>query len=459
MPDELVPIELVYFYASADKPLCNQLDDHLSTLRQEGLITTWHKHQITPGADWTKILDEHLNTASVILLLITARFLASNDFSGREMQRAIERHRAGEICVIPILLRPVVWETALLRNLQPLPSNRIPVSRWANRDEAFVDIAKGIRKALDDVLHSRVVPAMPKQCVTDKNAHRLSNDQLSHKTLTNTVAALRTIESSQPNITVEPRLLGETKTSAKRYIIDTQEAIRLFSEFMQDGAQKRIFCLVGETNMGKSHLLANILPPLAKKSGPVRLASLDLNRKGSSVPDLLSQICTQLGSQHFDAYYTQEEKWMSRPKTSIVGPEASAKYEARTLTRYFVEVLSQLADQTILLLFDSFEKAKDVVQLWLTDIFLLSIANLEHVRVLIAGQSSPKIDASYQEMCQVCELRPLSVEEVDEFVAYCQHCNISLSKKEISMLAFALEYVPGAFVKAAFRFTRGEGPF
>ncbi|SRR5437762_6935927 len=97
------PIEVFYSYADADESLCIELDKHLSQLRRDGLITTWHKRQIVAGTDWTKALDSHLNTASVILLLSSTDFLACN---GTEIQRAMDRYERGVAHVIPILLRP-----------------------------------------------------------------------------------------------------------------------------------------------------------------------------------------------------------------------------------------------------------------------------------------------------------------------------------------------------------------
>ncbi len=45
------PIEVFLSYAEADEPLCIELDKHLSQLRNDGLITTWHKGQIGAGTD------------------------------------------------------------------------------------------------------------------------------------------------------------------------------------------------------------------------------------------------------------------------------------------------------------------------------------------------------------------------------------------------------------------------
>jgi len=67
-----------------------------------------------------------------------------------EMTRAMERHQQGEVRVIPILLRPVLFTGAPFAMLKMLPTNGKPVVSWHNRDSAFVDIALGIERVVQE---------------------------------------------------------------------------------------------------------------------------------------------------------------------------------------------------------------------------------------------------------------------------------------------------------------------
>src|ERR1700686_211738 len=107
MPGSPTPVEVFYSYAHEDEALRAELEKHLSLLRRQGVISDWHDRHIAPGTDWAQAIDEHLERASVILLLVSADFLASDYCYGIEMQRALQRHQAHEAAVIPILLRPV----------------------------------------------------------------------------------------------------------------------------------------------------------------------------------------------------------------------------------------------------------------------------------------------------------------------------------------------------------------
>src|SRR5690349_4809275 len=94
-------INLFYCYAREDHALRDKLDEHLTTLRRIGLITTWYDGEIVPGASWQEEIEMHLSTADIILLLISPAFMQSDYCFSKEMERALERHRAKEARVVP----------------------------------------------------------------------------------------------------------------------------------------------------------------------------------------------------------------------------------------------------------------------------------------------------------------------------------------------------------------------
>ena len=150
-------MKVFYCYAREDKALRDELEKHLGNLKRQGRITGWHDRDINAGKEWEKEIDINLNTADIILLLISPDFIDSDYCYSIEMRRALERQYSGEARVIPIILRPVDWEEAPFSSLQVLPTDGKPVNSalWHNRDEAFFDIAKGIRKVVYELLASR----------------------------------------------------------------------------------------------------------------------------------------------------------------------------------------------------------------------------------------------------------------------------------------------------------------
>jgi hypothetical protein len=143
-------IAVFFSYAHEDEVLRDKLANHLKLLERQGVIQSWHDRQILAGTEWKGQIDGNLEKSQIILLLISSDFLASDYCYDIEMKRAMERHEAGEARVIPIVLRPLdnLWK-APFGKLQALPTDGKPVTRWDNEDEAFVNIARGIRLTVE----------------------------------------------------------------------------------------------------------------------------------------------------------------------------------------------------------------------------------------------------------------------------------------------------------------------
>lgn len=162
-----MPVEIFCCYAHQDEALLNKLKTHLTPLQREGLIDVWHDRNISAGTEWKKEISKHLNTAHIILLLVSPDFIASDYCYSVEMKRAIERHEQEEARVIPIILQHVYWQIAPLNKLQALPTDAHPIvsKTWHNRNEAFLNVVKGIRKVAEELsarnnveqLYSKVV--------------------------------------------------------------------------------------------------------------------------------------------------------------------------------------------------------------------------------------------------------------------------------------------------------------
>lgn len=148
------PLQVFCCYAHEDQQYLLTLKKHLSPLQRQGLIDVWHDHDISAGTEWEREVNKHLNTAQIILLLISPAFMDSEYCYNIEMTRTMERHEKGEAHVIPIVLRPVIWDEAPFRKLQALPSGAEPVSSnfWHTEDHAFFDIAKGVRKMTQEFI-------------------------------------------------------------------------------------------------------------------------------------------------------------------------------------------------------------------------------------------------------------------------------------------------------------------
>ena len=140
-------INLLFSYSHRDESLRNELEAHLAVLKRQGVIQAWHDRRITAGSEIDSTISEQLEQAQIILLLVSAYFLASDYCYDVEMTRAMEKHREGSACVIPVILHPCDWQSAPFGALRATPTDGKPVSMFANPHEAFAVIAKDIRDA------------------------------------------------------------------------------------------------------------------------------------------------------------------------------------------------------------------------------------------------------------------------------------------------------------------------
>src|SRR5205823_9597857 len=118
----MASIEVFCCYAHKDQSLLNELKTHLIPLQRYGLIHIWNDTDISPGTEWEEEINKHLNSAQIILLLVSPNFMASDYCYSKEMNQAMERHKRGEAQVIPIILRHIYWQRALFGQLQVLPT-------------------------------------------------------------------------------------------------------------------------------------------------------------------------------------------------------------------------------------------------------------------------------------------------------------------------------------------------
>ena len=142
-------------YANEDQAFRRELDKHLSNLKRQNVIRSWHDGDIIPGTPWQSQILDHLNSADVILLLVSADFMASDFCYSIQMEKAIARQNAHQAYVIPILLRPTDWEGTPFATLKMLPTNAKAVTLWPSHDEAFEDVVRGIKQVVSIVLANK----------------------------------------------------------------------------------------------------------------------------------------------------------------------------------------------------------------------------------------------------------------------------------------------------------------
>jgi tetratricopeptide (TPR) repeat protein len=171
-------ISVFLSYDQKDERVLQELEKHLSVLKWQGVISTWDRRQVVPGSNRDEVIHEQLQWASIILLLVSADFLASGYCNQVEMKYALSRQKAGEAYVVPIIVRPCDWKSAPFAHLAILPDTGKSLSEWHNKDAAFSNIARGIRRIIEEFTRSPVTGSRFWNVPHERNPYFTGRDEL-----------------------------------------------------------------------------------------------------------------------------------------------------------------------------------------------------------------------------------------------------------------------------------------
>jgi hypothetical protein len=162
-----------------DETLLKKLKPHLCLLANSNQVKIWYESEIQAGANWQQEIDMHLKKADIALLLVSPEFLVSHEW---HIQQIVNLHKKSKIsCVIPLLIRSSGWKYTSLGKLQPLPRDERPITRWNNKDEAFVHVVDEIKEIVDSLLSKPQQPSDVKDGfffvgLVPTNGYRWDND-------------------------------------------------------------------------------------------------------------------------------------------------------------------------------------------------------------------------------------------------------------------------------------------
>lgn len=293
-------MEVFLSYSHKDCRWKEKLVEHLSPLKQQGYITTWHDQDISAGVEWEQTIREHLDQAQVILLLISPSFIASEYCYCKEMRRAIERHNAGEARVIPILLRPVDWQNTPFGKLQALPHNSRPIAACRDKDTALFDVARSIRKAIEEVDKMQAHAVDKENEEGDLRRKAYCQELYDHNKMLDfrgimRVDMNRSISIPLTEVFVFPDVLAgvpenetlEREGEGTLYLGRSQRTKRVSLEretFLTVLAKYPRLILLGDPGSGKSTLLSYLLLQIAEASNPLATVFSQSSGGASIIP-------------------------------------------------------------------------------------------------------------------------------------------------------------------------------
>lgn len=135
-------------YAKEDRAYVYELSNHLKWLVRSGVIDTWNDLAVLPSSVYESEIIAQLETADIIIFLVSADFINSGYIKDVEIRKVIERHHKGEAVIIPIIVRPCDISILSISKFQALPENGQPISTWEDKDEAWMNIVNEMKKII-----------------------------------------------------------------------------------------------------------------------------------------------------------------------------------------------------------------------------------------------------------------------------------------------------------------------
>ena len=148
-PEQEHPPLAFFSYSKEDIDYLDEFRTHLRPLERSGQIRLWDDRDIRPGKDWDDSIRDTLRSAEIIFLLLSADFLATDYIDETEITIALERHRQGEALVIPIQVRPCLWQDTALGELQAIPRKDTIISTAEHPDEVWTEVLIEVKEELE----------------------------------------------------------------------------------------------------------------------------------------------------------------------------------------------------------------------------------------------------------------------------------------------------------------------
>jgi len=149
-------IKVFIAYAREDAKYLDKLRKYLRPLERNSTIEIWCDTEINPGKEWDISIQNNLQNAEIILVLVSSNLFDSDYFYEVELPKALERHHNGEAIIIPVILSACTWDFTELKDLQALPEGGKPIRSWQDKAEAYTNVVRGIDKNIQQIKQKRI---------------------------------------------------------------------------------------------------------------------------------------------------------------------------------------------------------------------------------------------------------------------------------------------------------------
>lgn len=161
------PLKIFISYAPADDGLAMQLEEHLALLKRKQVVESWNSRKVSAGEVWLDQIRAQLEEADLVVLLVSAAFLASEQNYTVEMAYALDQHRGRRVQLLPVLVRACDYMSAPFSRFKMLPADGVPIAAAQNRDVAWAEVVGEIRRAASPANQTSEVLLPPRPSCED----------------------------------------------------------------------------------------------------------------------------------------------------------------------------------------------------------------------------------------------------------------------------------------------------
>lgn len=151
LEESLHSLNLLYWYDSEDQQWRDEIDLHFRDLKLDCHITKVFDRVLPPSMSEDENFVAQLKNTQLVLMLVSTHFKAAQAVPLPDVRKSLERLRwSGDCLVIALLLEKVQWDGAPFGSRDVLPNDARPLTEWPSREQAFQDIEKGMRRAIEE---------------------------------------------------------------------------------------------------------------------------------------------------------------------------------------------------------------------------------------------------------------------------------------------------------------------
>lgn len=139
-------------YSKQDARQRDALLVRLKRLRADGLVDTWNDRDLRPGEQWNDEIKVRLESADVVLCLVSAAFEATDYIQNIEIPIACQRAAKGRCLVVPIILENCDWQNGPLQKYTALPPKAKPIRNTNPQRDAWYVVQQELRVLFQNLL-------------------------------------------------------------------------------------------------------------------------------------------------------------------------------------------------------------------------------------------------------------------------------------------------------------------